>query len=330
MKKIQLRLAASLVTSLALGFTALLGTAPGVAQEKFPSRPIEMIVPTPPGGGTDTVFRQLAEILEPILGQKIVVVNRPGGGGLLGMAAVVNARPDGYTLGGLWNAPLTMTPHLQAAPYGPNDYLAVSLADTSPVVMCAKANFPANDAKELFEHLKKNPGKYTYGNDGVGGTIQLAVERIFIRAGVKMRPVPFGGAGETLKNFLGNHVDFFGGSITTILPYVKDGSAKCFFTSGPERVASIPNAMSLTDLGMPDAATLLWHGVVAPKGLPRDRLVLLEKAFQQAARSDKFRQYMEPRGIKVEGSTAVEFRQLLDSEYKAMGDIMKNIGLVKK
>lgn len=317
------------ILAMALAIGALAVAMPAQAQEKFPSRPIEIIVPTPPGGGTDTVFRQLAEIIEPILGQKVVVVNRPGGGGLIGMAAVTQAKPDGYVLGGLWNAPLTMTPHLQAAPYTPQDYQPVSMADSAPVVFCTKANFPANGGKEFLEHLAQNPGKYTYGNDGVGGTIQLAAERIFIKKGIKTRPVPFGGAGETLKNYLGGHVDIYGGSITTILPYVKDGSSKCLLLTGPDRNPSLPQAASLTDLDMLDAVTVLWHGVVAPKGLPADRLAILEKAFQQAARSERFRKYMESRGIKVEGSTGLEFRKLIDSEYKGMGEVMKALGLVK-
>jgi tripartite-type tricarboxylate transporter receptor subunit TctC len=301
-----------------------------LAQEKYPARPIEIIVPTPPGGGTDLVIRQLAEIVEPLLGQKVVVVNRPGGGGMLGMAAVVKAKPDGYVLGGLWNAPLTMTPHMQKAPYGPNDYLTISMADTSPVVLCVKKDFPAQDSKEFFAHLKSHPGKYTYGTDGVGGTIQLASERVFIKLGLKVRAVPFGGAGETVKNYLGGHVDFFGGSITTILPYVKEGSTRCMFSTGSDRVNSLPDVANLTDLGMPEASTQLWHGVVAPKGLAPDRVAILEKAFQQAAQSDKFKQFMEPKGVIVTGTTAKEFRTLLDKEYAAMGEVMQSIGLSNK
>ncbi len=303
--------------------------APALAQEKFPSRPIEVIVPTPPGGGTDIAVRMLAELVEPALGQKVVVVNKPGGGGLIGMAQVVRAKPDGHTLGGLWNAPLTMTPHMQPAPYKPSDYVAISLADSAPTVFCVKKEFPANDGKAFIDYLKKNPNKYTYGNDGVGGTIHLSAERIFSKLGVNTRPVPFGGAGETLKNYLGGHVDIYGGSITPILPYVKDGSSKCLMVTSSEKLGSMPQAASLTELGVPTTGTLLWHGIVGPRGIAGDRLAILEKAFGEAARSDKFRQYMEPRGIKVEAASGAEFRKLIDSEYAAMGELMKALGLSK-
>ncbi len=328
MKNFRLSLRSSLPV-LAVAAGLLSGPTVG-AEEKYPSRPIEIIVPTGAGGGTDLVFRQLADLVGPILGTNVVVSNRPGGGGVIGTIAITRAKPDGYILGGLWNAPLTMTPHLNPVPYTPQDYLPISMADTSPTVLCTKKDFPANNGKEFIDYLKKNPNKFTYGNDGVGGTIQLTMERIFLPLGVKARAVPFSGAGETLKNFLGGHIDIYGGSMTTILPYVKDGSAKCLLVTSPRSVSSMPDAANLTELGVPDRSTLLWHGLIAPKGLPADRAALLEKAFQQAARSPQFREYMESRGITVEGSSSADFRKLIDSEYAAMGEVMAQIGLGKK
>ena len=308
----------------------LCAASPAAAQEKFPTRPIEIIVPTPPGGGTDITARLLAELVEPMLGQKVVVVNKAGAGGTLGMSAVVQAKPDGYTLGGLWNAPLTMTPHSQAVPYSLQDYVAISLADTAPALLCTKPDFPANTGKEFIEVIRSNPNKYTYGNDGVVGMLHLSTERIFTRLGVKARPVPFGGAGETLKNFLGGHVDIYAGSIPPIVPHVKAGSAKCLLLTSKEKNAAVPQAASLSELGIPETATYLWHGIVGPKGIPPDRVAILEKAFAQAAKSGKFRQLMEARGVTVEGSGAAEFRKLIDTEFKAMGEVVTALGMVKK
>ena len=195
-------------------------------------------------------------------------------------------------------------------------------------MLCVRAEFPASNARELIEHLRSNPGKYTYGNDGVGAIIQLSFERIFLKVGVKARPVPFGGAGETLKNYLGGHIDIYGGAITTILPHLKDGT-KCLLLTGPDRIASVPQASSLTELGIPDASTLTWHGVIAPKGLAPDRLALLEKTFQQAARSAKFQEFMDARGLTIVASSGAEFRKVIDAEYVAMGQVVKTIGLAK-
>ena len=273
-----------------------------LAQEKFPARPIEIIVPTAAGGGTDIAFRMLAEIAEGSLGQKVVVSNKVGGGGFIGMSSIVRAKPDGYTLGGLWNAPLTMTPHMQPAPYSPNDYATLTLADSAATIFCTKTDFPANNGKEF----------------------------IFSKVGAKARPVPFGGAGETLKAFLGGHIDIYAGSITPILPYTKDGQAKCLLVTTVKRVDAVPQAASLTDIGVPETQTVLWHGLIAPKGVPADRMAILEKAFREAARSEKFSQYMQSRGIEIEASSAADFRKLIDTEYVAMGEVMKSLGLAKQ
>lgn len=312
-----------------LAVTCMLTVALASAQEKFPSRPIEIIVPTAAGGGTDIAFRMLVEISESTLGQKVVVSNKIGGGGMIGMSNIVRAKPDGYTLGGLWNAPLTMTPHMQPAPYSPNDYATLTLVDSAATIFCTKSDFPANSGKEFIEHLKVNPGKYTYGNDGVGGTLHLAAERIFSKVGVKARPVPFAGAGETLKSFLGGHINIYAGSITPILPYLKDGQAKCLLVTTARRVPSVPQAASLTDIGVPEAQTILWHGMIAPKGIAPERMIILENAFREAARSERFRQYMQSRGVDVEASSAAEFRKLIDTEYVAMGEVMRSLGLAK-
>lgn len=300
------------------------------AQDKFPSRPIEMVIPTAAGGGTDISLRMLAEIVEPLLGQKVVVVNKTGGGGAVGMAGIVSAKPDGYTIGGLWNAPLTMTPHMLPAPYKPSDYAAVSLVTWAPTILCVKAAFPANDGKAFIDELKKNPNKFTYGNDGLGGTLHLASERVFQKLGVKARPVPFAGAGETLKAFLGDHIDIYAGSISPVLPYVKDKSAKCLMLTSAERNATVPDAAGLSDLGVPNEATVLWRGIIAPKAVPADRLAVLQKAFAEAAQSPKFKEFMEKRGEEAKGSSAAEFRKLIDTEYDAMGKVMESIGLAKK
>ena len=308
----------------------VLAMTSALAQEKYPSRPIEMVIPTAAGGGTDISLRMLAELAEPALGQKIVVVNKTGGGGTVGMAGIVGAKPDGYTIGGLWNAPLTMTPHMLPAPYKPSDYLAVTLATWAPTVLCVKAAFPANDGKAFIDELKKNPNKYTYGNDGLGGTLHLASERVFQKVGVKARPIPFAGAGETLKAFLGDHIDIYAGSIAPILPYEKDKSAKCLMITSPDRNAAVPNAASLTDLGVPNESTVLWRGIIAPKALPADRAAVLQKAFADAAQTPKFKEFMEKRGEEVRGSSSADFRKLIDSEYAAMGQVMESIGLAKK
>ena len=312
------------------GAASVLAVVPSAAaQEKFPSRPLELVIPTAAGGGTDIAMRMLAEIVEPLLGQKVVTVNKPGGGGGIGMVAVIKAKPDGYTLGGLWNSPLTMTPHLLPVAYTPKDYTPVTLSTWAPIVLCAKTAFPAKTGKEFFDQLRKDANKYTYGNDGVGGTAHLAAERVFAKIGASARSVPFNGAGETLKAFLGGHIDLYSGSIAPIQPYMKDGSAKCLVVTSAERNAALPDAASLTDLGVPNEATVLWRGIIAPNGIPADRMAILEKAFVEAAKSEKFQKFLESRGEEAKGSTPAEMRKLIDSEFVAIGELTTALGLKK-
>lgn len=303
----------------------------GVASaDNYPSRPITVIIPTGPGGSTDTVIRALADIAGGILKTSFVILNRPGAGGIIGTTQVVRAEPDGYTLGGIWNAPLTMTPYTLPAHYSPSDYTAVSLSDSAPITLCAKPDFPAHTGNELIAYARKNPDKLTYGTDGVGATIQLASERIFSKLGVKLRSVPFSGAGQTLLSFLGGQIDIYGGSIAPILPYVKNKTAKCLIVTSVKRVPFLPDASSLTDLGIPQEQTLLWHGIIAPKGVPADRLAILEHAFREAAQTEKFRKFLASQSISVEGTTAQEMRKTIDNEYAAMGRIVKMLGLRKQ
>jgi len=303
--------------------TLMMGLSVGNAAAQFPDKPIELIVPTPPGGGTDIATRFIAEIAQEHLGQKLVVVNKPGGGGTLGVSLVTQAAPDGYTLGSVWNGPLVVTPHTLTVPYSTRDYTAVSLLTVSPVVFCVKPDFPADDGAALIEHLKANPGKYTYGNDGVGNVIHVAAIKIFDAKGVKATPVPFGGAGETLKNFLGGHVDIYGGSIPPILPHVKDGAAKCLIHSSNEPIAALPGSSNLAALGLSDQTTVLWRGVIAPNGVPEDRLQILAEAFAKAAKSEKFQQFASQKSEEGVGSTPQEFRDLIESDYKAFEKVVK-------
>ena len=315
----------------AVGAALALTCALPHAQDKFPSRPIELIVPTPPGGGVDIVARMLGELAEPVLGVKVVVVNKPGGTGAIGVAQLTQAKPDGYTLAVVWNAPLTVTPHTLAVSYTLDDYTPISqLTGGTPFVFCVKPEFPAANGKEFVELLRKNPNKFTYGNDGVAGTVQLAAERAFGKLGVSARPVPFGGAGETLKNFLGGHVDIYGGTIPTIIEYVRSGQAKCLLVTAPDRTPVLPDTTSLSDLGIADTASELWRGIIGPKGMPADRVAALQQAFHKATQQRKFQEFEASRGESAVGGPPGEYSKLIKTEYEANAEILKRLGLAKK
>jgi putative tricarboxylic transport membrane protein len=297
------------------------------ADDKFPSHPITLIVPTPPGGGTDVAARLLSSLAEKTLGQKIIVVDKPGAGGVIGVEEMLRAAPDGYTIAGVWNSPLTITPQLYPVSYKQDAYLPIVLSDTSPLAFCVMKDFPAKDGKALIALLKASPNKYTYGTDGVSGTVHLAAELMFSALGVKARAIPYGGAGETLTAFMGHSVDIYGGSLPPILPFVQNGTAQCLMLSSTNGNTMLPGAASLADLGIPQNQTLLWHAVIAPAGIPKDRLAILEHAFQEAASSIKYQEFAKKQGEEAVAWKSVEARAFIDKEYAALSGVVAELGL---
>jgi tripartite-type tricarboxylate transporter receptor subunit TctC len=193
--------------------------------------------------------------------------------------------------------------------------------------MCVDAKFPAKSGPELVAELKRNPDKYTFGNDGIGGTGQLAAARVYRALGVKVRDVPFKGAGETLTNFLGGHVDIYVGSPAPILPSVANGRTRCLIVTSAARVPALPDASGLTDLGIAGEETMLWRAILVPKGTPPEIVRNLESAFEQAMGMPATRAYVEKAGEIVQIRKGAELRRMLDSEYASLGVVAKSLNL---
>ena len=291
------------------------------------AEPLKLIIPTAPGGGTDGYFRVLAKEVEPFLKEPVVVINVPGAGGTIGIAQMVRAPADGQTVAGVWLGPVTVTPNTMKVTYTPADYIPVIQVSSAPYVLCTHPEFPANDGKGLIAELQKNKDKYTYGNDGAGGPGQLATARILRATNSSARDVPFKGAGETLTNFLGKHVDIYVGSIPPILQYAQLGKAKCLLVTSAERVASLPQAASLNDLGIPKEETILWRALIAPKGTPPERVAALESAFERAANSPAARKFLDDAGEQTEIRKGAALKRYIDTEFDAMAKLAKALNL---
>ena len=298
-----------------------------IAASSNAAEPLKLIIPTAPGGGTDGYFRVLAKEVEPHLGEPVVVMNVAGAGGTIGVSQMIRATPDGQTVAGVWLGPITVVPNTAKAPYTPTDYIPVIQVSSAPYVMCVHPDFPASDGKGLIDALKKNPDKYTYGNDGLGGPGHLGTARILRAIGASARDVPFKGAGETLTNFLGKHVDIYVGSIPPILQHMQQGRAKCLLVTSAERVPSLPSAASLGDLGIPREETILWRALIAPKGTSPDRIAKLENAFEKAANSAAARKFLEDAGEQTSIKKGATLKRYIDDEYEAMGKLARALKL---
>lgn len=312
--------------------TALIGAAaltlvaqPSLAD--YPERPIELTIPAGAGGGTDTSARKLAILLEEKLGTSIAILNVGGGGGSVGASQFMQAKADGYSLFATWNSPLTTVPQVQNVAYSLDSFTPIASTSETAYTLCVKADFPANTGEEFLQELAGNPDKYTYGNDGIGGTMQLAAERIFQARDIKAIAIPFGGAGETLQNFLGGHVDIYGGSISTVLPYVESKEAKCLLVTSAADVAALPAASGLASLDLGEHETLLWRAILGPKGLDPAIAEKLSSVIEESVNDPSYVEFLATKGEVPNVVTGEGLGARLQKEYDGLATVSKALGL---
>lgn len=306
-------------------FTAAALATPVFAE--YPERAIELTIPAGAGGGTDTSARKLAILLEEALGTSIAVLNVGGGGGSVGASQFMQAKPDGYSLFATWNSPLTTVPQVQNVAYSLDSFTPIASTSETAYTLCVKTDFPATDGAGFLAELEANPGKYTYGNDGIGGTMQLAAERIFQAKGIEAVPIPFGGAGETLQNFLGGHVDIYGGSISTVLPYVESGEAACPIVTSAADVAALPNASGLDALGMGDKETLLWRAILGPKEMDPAIAAKLADVIETSVNNPSYVEFLATKGEVPNVVKGDDLGARLQAEFDGLAEVSKSLGL---
>ena len=306
-----------------LGFASVIASQTVLAQ--YPTRPIEMIVPIAPGGGMDLQARLLAELVEPDLGHRVVVLNRPGAGGTLGVKLLTQAKPDGYSIAAVWNGPLTASPHSQPVQYSADDYVPVLQFSKAPFVLCTAPDFPASTGAELVANIRQNPDKYTYGHEGIGGMLHLGAERVLAALGLSVRGVPFAGATETARNFMGGHITFYAGGIASILQQAKAGKAKCLLLTSAANNPLFPQAVGLDALGIGGMETVFWRAIIVPKGTPPAIVAKLEQSFLKASQNPKFLEYLAGLGEVPAGARGPALARELRLEYDALGTLTKQV-----
>jgi tripartite-type tricarboxylate transporter receptor subunit TctC len=311
----------------ALALISFRGT-PAAAQG-FPDRPIRIVVPINPGGGTDIFARVLQEIVGSSLGQPIIVENRPGASGTIGVQHVIDSRPDGHTLGFIWNTPVTAAPHTLGARYTIDQMAPVFTIGYSPFALCAKPDFPARSLPEMVSLIRANPNTYTWGNEGLGGVMHLGVERILRRLNLDMTTVPFQGAGQTLPAFLGGHITFYGGSIVGAMPAIRSASTRCLLLTTREGHPAAPDGAGLDSIGLGDMAVTIWWGMIAPVGIPANRMAKLNEAFGAAMRTPRFREAMDAQGATLAPIFGDEMGRAMRAEYEALGEVARTLGLTR-
>jgi tripartite-type tricarboxylate transporter receptor subunit TctC len=181
----------------------------------------------------------------------------------------------------------------------------------------------------MIDRIRANPGQYSWGNEGMGGVMHLGVERIWRRLGLEMTAVPFQGAGQTLPAFLGGHITFYGGSLTGAVPALRAGTAKCLMVTTPDGSAEAPGSEGLSAIGLADMSITIWWGLIAPRGLPADRLERLSAAFTEAARQPGFATLMREQAAVIQIETGDAFARSIRAEYEALGAVARQLNLLR-
>jgi tripartite-type tricarboxylate transporter receptor subunit TctC len=293
----------------------LSGVFSAAQAQQYPSRPIRMVVPFAPGGGSDISARILAEGLGEVLGQSIVVDNRPGAGSILGCDIVAKANPDGYTtlLGNISMA--FNTAIYKKLPYDAiKDFIPITLATDQPNILVAHPSLPAKSFTEFLSLASSQPGKFTYGSAGPGSGTHLAMELLLMSRRLDLVHVPYKGTGPALTALLGNQISVFFSTYASALPHVKAGRVRAYAVTSTKRTATLPEIPTVAESGFPGYEYSTWYGFLAPAGTPRTIVEKLNKAAVTALKSEKTRERYVVQGMDAIPSTSAEYATYLKSE----------------
>jgi len=302
------------------------------AQAPFPSKPITMIVPFPPGGVADTVARPVAEAMSRDLGQPVVIENRGGAGGGIGMGAAAKAAPDGYTVL-LALASYSVLPeadHLlgRAPMYSYQSLRPIARFTADPTVLAVRADAPWKTVKDFVEDAKKRPGAINYGSSGNYGTMHVPMEILAQNAGIKMTHVPFTGAAPAIVALLGGQIDAVSTGPATVVQHVKGGKLKVLGHWGTGKLQALPDVPSLKDSGY-NAEYAQWSGLFIPAGVPEPVAQRLRAAAKAAGNDARVSEVIGGAGTPVLYQDTPEFEKYVQSDVKRMTEVVKKMGKVE-
>ena len=318
-----------LVTSLV---AAVVCASAALAQEAYPAKPITLIVPFPPGGVADIVGRPFADALSRELKQPVVIENKPGAGGGIGMGMVAKAKPDGYTLL-LALSSISILPEadkvLGRAPlYQLDQFTPLARLTADPTVLAVRADSPWKSLQEFIDDARKRPGAITYGSSGNYGTMHVPMEMFAHSAGLKMLHVPFTGGGPAVIALLGGQVDALSTGPSTVLQHVKAGKIRVLAQWGDRRLASLPDVKTLSESGY-DAVFFQWSALFAPAGTPEPIVARLREAARVAAADPKFVGTLQTVETPVQYLDAPEMRRFWEADAKKLAEAVQRVGKVE-
>jgi tripartite-type tricarboxylate transporter receptor subunit TctC len=297
----------------ALAFYLLAGAAS--AQSDYPSRPVRIIVPSPPAGGTDIVARVLASHFSKALGQQFFVENKPGAGNMIGIDAAARAPADGYTLLMVASTLVLNSVLYKQVPYDPvRDFTPITLAATAPNILVVNPKLPIKSVADLIAAAKAQPGKLTYGTPGIGTSPHLCMELFKSLAGVDLQHVPYKGTAAAVMDIIGGQIDVAFATALTAKPLVDAGRLRALAVSGPRRVEALPDVPPVAEAGVPGYEAMQWYGLVAPAGIAAPVIERLHWEAIVALRSREVKERLATDGAEPLGTTPPEFAAFIGRE----------------
>jgi tripartite-type tricarboxylate transporter receptor subunit TctC len=315
------------------GFLLFFFTVHGWGQDAYPSKPITMVVPFPPGGVAEIVGRPLAVELEKSLRQPVVLINRPGAGGAVGMASVARAPGDGYTLlmglSSISIFPISDRINGKTPAYELKDFAPIALLTADPTVLVVRTDGPYKTLKDFVDAAKANPGKINYSSSGVYGTLHVSMEIFANAAGIKLFHVPYQGGGPAVTALLGGQVEALASGPAPAIGQIRGGKMRALASWSSERLALLPEIPTFKELGY-DAEFYIWTGVFAPATTPPNILLRIRNAVKEAANSAEFKAAMEKVQTPVAYLDAPEFQKYWERDAARLKVALEKIGKIEE
>jgi tripartite-type tricarboxylate transporter receptor subunit TctC len=304
----------------------LLLSSAAVAQN-FPSKPLKLIVPFPPGQASDVISRMVGDELSKSLGQPVVVENRAGAGGNIGSNTGAKAAPDGYTLTTA-TAALPISKHVRKLPFDPeSDFVPVTLMTITPLVLVARPDLPVTSVRELVEYAKKNPGKASFASSGVGTSHQLSGELFKTLAGIDLLHVPYQGSAPAHLDIMGNRIDMMFDNIVPVTPHIQTGALKALAVTTKARASSLPNVPTMAESGFPEFEAVAWFGILAPAGTPKPIVDRLNKEINAILKRPEISAKLASMGAITVGNSPEEFRKFFSAEVAKWGPVVERANI---
>ena len=312
----------------ATGAITLAFAAGSALAQGYPNKPVQLQIPFAPGGTTDIVGRVISEPLGKALGQSVVVINKAGGGGVVGATETARATPDGYSLAVATVSTTAANPAINPKiAYNPvTDFTPIINIAATPNVIAVHPNFPAKDYKSFIAELKKSPGKYSYGSSGTGGIGHLQMELFKSLSSTFVTHIPYRGAGPALNDAVAGQIPMIFDNLPSALPFIKDGRLIPIVVAAPQRLAVLPDVPTFKEVGLEPVNRMAYYGIVGPKGLPKEVVDKVHAGVKKSLEDAAVRKRIEDTGSIVIGNTPEQFA----AQIKAELDVYKEVVVKQK